>query len=472
MSPSTILLFAGISFLLGAGLGPFLPLNWEISIFLVLFPFFLLLSRKALLYLLLFLPFIFGSFWTEFYTSKIKNSPLKDYRGRTVELIAIVDGEPEMKEKYQRIKVKLEEGSKKILIVTQKSTVLNLGDEIRIKGKLEPIKGNYFLKDGIAFSIYCAEIEKIGKRPERFKNFLFELKQKTKERILHYLKRERGAYLLALLYGDESYFKKEEVEALNKSGTRHITAVSGMNITILTQIIFSFFLFLGFFRKSAFLITIFSIFLYLAMIGFPSSGVRAMIMAFLFLISQYLGRQSEGNLALVLAATIMVLLNPPILLFDLGFQLSFLAMLGIINLQEFFIFAFKKVPKFLDLRYNLATTISAQLFVLPILLYHFESFPLISPISNIFILPLLPFITVLGIIFLIFSFSSLLAHLLSFLLLPFLNYLSFFINLFSHFSLLRVEHPSFLFPLVSYFLLFYFTKKSREYLRLKLLGIL
>lgn len=471
MTPSKILFFSCLSFLIAVVISSLFHFNFKIFFLLFSFFFFLSLLKKSFFFLFFLLPFSFGLLWTNHFISKIENSPLKNFEEKNVELTGTIK-EIQIKESFQMAKVKLKNNFGEILIFVPKSTILDFGDEIKINGKIKKIKGTYFLKEEIAFSIYYPKIEKIGKERKIFGSFIFQLKEKTKEKILHYFGREKGAFLLALLYGDESYFKKDEIENLNRAGVRHITAVSGMNITILTQIIFSFFIFLGFFRKSAFLIAILFIVFYLIMIGFPASGVRAAIMAFLLLISQFFGRQSEGEEALVLAATVMVFFNPLILLFDLGFQLSFLSMLGIISLQEFFLLLFKKIPKFLDLRYNLATTISAQIFVFPLLIYNFGNFPLIAPLSNIFVLPLLPFLTILGILFLIFSFSHFLSLFFSFLISPFLNYLSFVVKFFSFFPPIQLQSFSLFFLLISYFILFYFTKKVREYLKLKILGIL
>jgi len=135
------------------------------------------------------------------------------------------------------------------------------------------------------------------------------------------------------------------------------------------------------------------------MIGAPSSVVRAGIMAILFLTAQHFGRHSSASRAIVIAAAVMLIQNPLLLRLDIGFQLSFLAMMGLIYLQPFFLDFSKKIPNPLQLRNNLAATLSAQVFTLPILVYNFGRIPIISPISNILILPLIPFITILGFIF-------------------------------------------------------------------------
>lgn len=135
------------------------------------------------------------------------------------------------------------------------------------------------------------------------------------------------------------------------------------------------------------------------MIGAPASAIRAGIMASLLLIAQYFGRFSTASRAIIFAATLMLLQNPLILRLDIGFQLSFLATLGLIHLQPILSDYFKKIPNFFQLRNNLSATLSAQTFVFPILVYNFGQISIISPITNILILPLIPFLTILGFIF-------------------------------------------------------------------------
>ena len=135
------------------------------------------------------------------------------------------------------------------------------------------------------------------------------------------------------------------------------------------------------------------------MIGAPASAIRAGIMAGLLLLAQYFGRFSVAWRTIVFAATFMLIQNPLLLVSDVGFQLSFLATMGMIHLQPFLSEKFKKIPNAWELRNNLTATLSAQIFALPILIYNFGQISLISPITNILILPLIPFLTIFGFIF-------------------------------------------------------------------------
>jgi len=202
---------------------------------------------------------------------------------------------------------------------------------------------------------------------------------------------------------------------LNVTGTRHIAAVSGMNITIISSLIFSFALRLGLRKNWAFYSSIGLLFLFILMIGAPASAVRAFIMAGAFLLAERLGRPRSASRAVCFAATLMLASNPLLLTKDIGFQLSFLAILGLIYLQPFFFarLRFLPDPKILSVRTALSATLSAQVFTLPILVYNFGYISLVSPITNILIVPVLAPVTIL--IF-IFAISGIISEPLGFLM--------------------------------------------------------
>jgi len=228
-------------------------------------------------------------------------------------------------------------------------------------------------------------------------DLIISFKNKFKESIRRFISPPQQGILEALVFGDEGGISKEWRDKLNFTGTRHIAAVSGMNISIITILVFNAFLGLGFWRKQAFYFSGVLIVLYILMIGAPASAVRAGIMGGILLCSQYLGRLSSAGRAVVFAATLMLFLNPLLLRLDIGFQLSFLAILGIIYLQQSFTKWLKHLPdpKFFPLRATLAATLAAQVFTLPILIYNFGRIPILSPIANILIVPFLAPITII-----------------------------------------------------------------------------
>ena len=364
--------------------------------------------------------FVFGILRHQMFLMKIENSSLKKFIGKEITLIGLVNKEPIKREKTQKLEIKIEKlpaispNSQiqrgkwgKVLLTIWRYPEYEYGDRLKIKGKLkEPpeFEGfnykDYLVKDGIFAVIDFPEIELLERNQGNFlKKTLISFKKKIEESLNKIMPRPHSAILEALLFGKEENISKELKEKLNKTGTRHLTAISGMNLTIISILLLNFLLLLGFWRQQAFYLSVILIIFYVLMTGSPPSVVRAGIMAILFLTAQYFGRYSSGSRAIVIAATFMLFQNPLLLTKDIGFQLSFLAMMGLIYLQPILSEKVKKIPNFWQLRNNLSATLSAQIFTLPILIYNFGYIPVFSLITNILILPLIPTITILGFIF-------------------------------------------------------------------------
>jgi len=385
---------------------------------------------------------------------KTLESGLKDFNDRSgfIALIGVIDEEPVLREKSQNFNLKtktLEFNEKsfkvsgKVLITSGRYPEYKYGDKLKITGELktpEVFGGfnykDYLAKDGIYSVMDFPKIELVSKNHgSSVVRVLISFKNKLKESLNRVLPSPQSAFLEALLFGEEQNISKEWKDKLDLTGTRHLTAVSGMNITIISAILLNFLLALGLWRNQAFYFSVIILILYILMIGAPASVVRAGIMAILFLIGQHFGRLSSASRAIIIAAAFMLFQNPLLLRLDVGFQLSFLGVMGLIYLQPIFSDLFKKIPNFLQLRNNLATTISAQLFTFPILIYNFGRITILSPISNILILPLIPLVTILGFIFAFIGiFFQSLAQILSWLAYLMLSYVTKVIDFFSKIS--------------------------------------
>jgi len=204
-----------------------------------------------------------------------------------------------------------------------------------------------------------------------------------------------AGFFQALIFGDEENIPLVWKERLNVTGTRHIAAVSGMNITIMGGILLNTLLGLGLWRKQALCIYLIMIALYVLMIGAPACAVRAGVMAGFLVLATQAGRIPDSGRIVVFTLALMLAFDPLVLL-DIGFQLSFLAFIGLLYLTPFFSKRLERVPQAFGLRQNLASTLGAQTLVLPLLLYNFGRLSLISPLANILILPSLSFLTISG----------------------------------------------------------------------------
>ncbi len=342
---------------------------------------------------------------------KIINNELGKYNdlGEEITLIGTVSTEPDVRE--NNTKITIEVSKAKILVTTNKYPEYKYGDELKITGKLKTPAvfedfnyKNYLAKDGIYSVIYRPKIELLNKGKYRASTpaiyaKILELKNKLRESIYQNLSPPQSSILGAMILGDKRRMSDDLKEKLNISGLRHITAVSGMHVAILTTILMVLLIGLGLWRGQAFYLTIVIISLFIIMTGLQPSAIRAGIMGGFFLLAQHLGRMNSAPRIIFFVAAVMLLQNPLLLTLDVGFQLSFLAILGIIYLLPFFQNLFRKIPNIFQFRNILAMTLSAQVFTLPILVYNFGYISLVSPLTNILIVPFLPFIVGFGFLF-------------------------------------------------------------------------
>jgi len=194
----------------------------------------------------------------------------------------------------------------------------------------------------------------------------------------------QAGLLLGILFGVQTQLPRDLYEALITTGTIHVVVLSGQNIAILTAFLSEVLLIFG--RKTSILLTLLAIGMYVWFVGFEPPIIRAAIMASLILLSVYFGKQSWSLLTLFFTVSMMLFVNPQFIE-DRSFQLSVAATLGIL------LFGPKETMKKSGLRhqlfhyfkFNLQTTLSAQLFTTPLILYHFHRISLVAPVANVLI---------------------------------------------------------------------------------------
>jgi competence protein ComEC len=375
-------------------------------------------------------------------------SPPSFFENQLGEKIAVsgeVVASPEQKENSQKLLVEIEEvGEKTKMLVTVASGLdFAYGDEVYISGVLEKPENfitdtgkefdyiNYLAKDGIFYLINYAKVEVVStSNGNPVKRALFAFKEKFLEKINYAILGNESLLMGGLILGEKASFSQELRQKFIDTGTIHIIALSGYNITIVAEWFMKLFVFLP--QTFAIGAGIFSIFLFVLMTGASSTGVRAGIMAVLALVARATGRTYDIGRALLLAATIMIIINPMILLYDVSFQLSFIATIAVIYLSPRLEKHFMWVTKRFGLRDIICVTFSAYLFVLPFILYKMGNLSIVALPANILILLFIPitmlfgFIT--GFVGLFFPFLSLFFGFISSLLLSYelgvINFLS------------------------------------------------
>jgi len=326
-----------------------------------------------------------------------------------ITFIGIVAAEPDVRETNIKLTIKTEEVQGKVLVTADRYSEYQYGDKLKVKGYLQKPHvfedfnyKEYLAKDGIYSVMYWSDIELLeqGHGSLVYAKIL-QIKERLRTSIYQNISPPQSTVLGAMILGDKSRLSADLKEKLSLAGVRHITAVSGMHVSIITSALLVLFMGLGLWKKQAFWLTIALISFFIVMTGLQPSAIRAGIMGSMFLLASYLGRQNFSSRAVVFAAVLMLLMNPLLLRLDVGFQLSFLAMMGIIYLMPLLQAKLKFIPeeKLFNLRSITAMTLSAQIFTLPILVYNFGHVSLLAPLTNILIVPVLPLVMGLGFVF-------------------------------------------------------------------------
>ena len=226
------------------------------------------------------------------------------------------------------------------------------------------------------------------------KDLLLDIKHKFTKRISKFLPEPENSLLLGILIGARKTLPQNIVDNFNNTGVSHIIAISGYNISIIIAALGFLARLLG--RKWSFWLSLTVILGFVIMAGPSASVVRAMVMGFMLLVAFYIGRPYSVGPALFFAAFIMLLINPKILFWDIGFQLSFAATLGIVYFMPLLEKLTANWPNFFSLKEIFFTTMSAIIATLPLILLYFGRLSLTAPAVNILILPIIPLTMLLG----------------------------------------------------------------------------
>jgi len=346
------------------------------------------------------------------------------YNGQEREFVARVDNETLYKSGKQKIYLEAESLGRdkvqgKVLVISEAYPEYHYGDILKISGDLQsPEKiddfsyDRYLARYGIYTVIYYPKIEKIG---EGEGNYFFQkilnFKKIIRQTIIAGSREPYAGLIQATLLGGNETINPDLQKLFSSAGISHLIAISGMHISLLAVILLWVLILIGFDRRQAFYLILFLVWLYVAMIGFMPSAARAAVMSSLFLWAIYLGRLSKAANLLALAAVFLLLFNPLLLRDDLGFQLSFLALLGmgIIFPSAQAWVERRNIPEFWGLRDCFLLTLAAQILTTPLIALNFSQVSLVAILANLLVIWTSPFLLIFsgGAIFLSLIFPSL-----------------------------------------------------------------
>lgn len=320
--------------------------------------------------------------------------------GAEATLTGQVVREPEVREVATHLSVRV--GADIVLVKTDRHSAIGYGDTITITGILKSPKSfatdlgrtfdypGYLAARGVMYTMSPGVIRLVDTTTGNpLLRQLFIGKAAFITALQSVLPEPHVGLGVGLLLGVKQALGDELETSFRRAGIIHIVVLSGYNIMIIvTFVMFVLTRFLPLRARVAAGVIIIALFALL--VGLGASVVRASIMATLVLLAAGLGRRYNVTRALFFAGAVMLLINPLLLVYDIGFQLSFMATLGLLMVAPQFEAVLVQLPNTMGVREFLLATLATQIAVLPLLLYHIGEFSLIALIVNILVLPLVP----------------------------------------------------------------------------------
>jgi len=367
-----------------------------------------------------------GAFCFQSSLPSADESYLQGYHDReTVEIKGLVDRDPEVRDKTTHLRlsareIKADKGWQEVsgtaLLFVPRYPTYEYGEVLLVTGKLEtpPQLDEFDYKDylahqGIYSTMLYPEIE-ILERGKGFKplEWIYSLRNRLSQTLAEVLPEPQASLAQGIILGKRGNIPSSVKADFIHTGTAHILAISGLHLAIVAGVLLSIGILLFGRRRYTYIwLALGTIWLYALITGMHSPVVRGAIMASLFLTAELLGRQRSAFTALAFAAAVMVGISPQIL-WTASFQLSFLAMAGLIFLAPPLMALGRKVVKATlgedgaavsianIITDSFSVTLAAIIAVWPVIAYYFGIVSFVGPLATLFALPALPGIIIAG----------------------------------------------------------------------------
>lgn len=320
----------------------------------------------------------------------------------------IVEGEPQTKNGFVRFFLKMvllqnggvkEEGAFRVYVSSLDDLQISSGDLLEMEGEVEPPKEEmrgYLKREGCFWVFKPSRVEVLGSTLSPIGEALRNLKLEIEEAIENKVSYPEKELLLGVLIGRAGNLEERATLPFKETGTSHILAASGTNVALLLAFFLIVGRFLGLGKRLTLLASIPFILLYATICGWLPSITRATIVVMVGILSMLSKREKDFPTTMAFSA-LVVLLFDPLALFSLDFQLSFLATCC---LQAFFpemqTWVPGRFPKIL--KDSFFAAMSSQIGVLPLIASKFHNLPLIAPLANMVILPLVSVLLPAGLV--------------------------------------------------------------------------
>lgn len=403
MTKSKIFIGSGVSFMVGVLVGSLVSVAslWLGVAAAALCALCALLPRDWRIVVVFSLAFVCGM-W-RIHSSLSQPSEFTSWYGEKQDFEGVIVSDIDVRTDKQLLTVRPNGISQNILITVTKGKAYFYGDRVWVQGKVtEPKSFNDFDYRGYlersniyAVMSYPKVVTLQIQQANKLIYSLLTIKSWASNRIVHRLPMPEGDLLLGILIGARKALPQNVVDSFTATGTSHIIAVSGFNISIIVGALGGLLAKLvG--RKTSFWISLLFMVAFIIIAGVSSSVVRAGIMGGLLLLSFNIGRLYAITPSVVVSAVVMLLINPRILFWDASFQLSFAATLGIIYGVPLLEAATEKIPKLFGIKEAVLVTFAASVSTLPLILLTFGRLSIVAIIVNVLVVPLVPLVMLLG----------------------------------------------------------------------------
>ena len=377
-----------------------------------------------------------------------KNKEVNDkFRENEIVVVKGVVKDKIEKEKYNQYKI----GDFLVNDYSKKKNI-SIGNIVKLNGKYKSLDnmkfedfdyGKYIRSIGYEGLIYIDKYEVLNNNSIYL--FIGYIKEYLKD-TFRYLYKEKSDFINSIILGKKEYLSKEENEMFTRTGTSHIIAISGLHTGLLCGMIA--FLLCGINRYYKLLILFVLMVLYSLIVGLSPSIIRSILFVVILYLSIFLDRKRDGISTLSLIG-IFLMINNPYIIYNISFQLSFLATLSIIYFYSYINNIFKVSL--------VSLTISANILTIPLVYYNFKGISLLSILSNMIIVPFMGIIIYLSVMsIIVFRINLWFAKLIAYFNKYIISTIYYLLDNISKvkFAYIEVDNPKLSFVIIYYIILF------------------
>jgi competence protein ComEC len=334
---------------------------------------------------------IFGSGFALFRVWLLPDHPtVQTYTSIPATIVSV----PERQGNYLNFYLDLSEPPLRVITRVKTAQELVYGDKLRLSGEIAELEPKsdfnergFYRAHATQAKFQASSLEVIQHRQGNWLlGQIYELREIILARLNEAVNPPENQVVAGILLGVKADFSKQLEDAFRATGTTHILVASGSNVIIIAYIIEKLLAWADRRLRIASIVAILGGFIILS--GADASVIRASIFYSLFILAQLVGRRPHAPTLIFFVALLMLLLNPWLVAYDVAFQLSFAAVLGLFTFAIWFA---SFIPTWFGKTF-LAPTLAAQLTTLPVIAYHFGEVSLLAPLANLLVLPFVPLV--------------------------------------------------------------------------------